>query len=166
MGKIEKVGDLESQNLSIKNNSRNTGIEKSHIALVKISPFRMKKFEINKPIQYETFFIKRSCPTLPHTVKFDSQPRTANIRLEKKCSSDNIIFITFPKSFITLVTGAIPRSRGTPGDGRTLPESIPPSGQPSARIIFSPGREKVGKGDRQEEPVVETSLCQVYRRHD
>jgi len=77
-----------------------------------------------------------------------------------------IIFITFPKSFITLATGAIPGSRGTPGDGRTLPESIPPSGQPSARILFSPGREKVGKGDRQEEPVVETGLCQVYRRHD
>ncbi len=56
MGEIEKVGYLESQNLSIKNNSRNTGIKKSRIGLVKISPFRMKKFEINKSIQYETFF--------------------------------------------------------------------------------------------------------------
>ncbi len=48
MGKIEKVGDLESQNLSIKNCLRNTGIDKSTIGLVKISPFSMKKFEINK----------------------------------------------------------------------------------------------------------------------
>jgi hypothetical protein len=48
MGKIEKGGDLESQNLGIKNCSRNTGIEKSSIGLVKISPFRMKKFEINE----------------------------------------------------------------------------------------------------------------------
>ncbi len=56
MGEIEKVGYLESQNLSIKNNSRNTVIKKSRIDLVKISPFRMKKFEINKLIQYETFF--------------------------------------------------------------------------------------------------------------
>jgi hypothetical protein len=39
MGEIEKVGDLESQNLSIKNNSRNTRIEKSHIGALKISPF-------------------------------------------------------------------------------------------------------------------------------
>jgi hypothetical protein len=36
MGEIEKVGNLESQNLSIKNHFRNTGIKKSHIALVKI----------------------------------------------------------------------------------------------------------------------------------
>ena len=56
MGEIEKGGDLESQNLGIKNCSRNTGIEKSHIGLVKISPFRMKKFEINEVIQYESFF--------------------------------------------------------------------------------------------------------------
>jgi hypothetical protein len=56
MGKIEKVGDLESQNLGIKNCSRNTGIEKNRIGSVKISPFRMKKFEINEPIQYKTFF--------------------------------------------------------------------------------------------------------------
>jgi hypothetical protein len=55
MGDIEKVGNLESQNLCIKNCSRNTGIEKSHIGSVKISPFRMKKFKINKPIQSETF---------------------------------------------------------------------------------------------------------------
>jgi hypothetical protein len=33
MGKIKKVGDLESQNLSIENRSRNTGIEKSHIVI-------------------------------------------------------------------------------------------------------------------------------------
>jgi hypothetical protein len=50
MGEIEKVCNLKSQNLSIKNCSRNTGIEKSLIGLVKISPFRMKKFEINEPI--------------------------------------------------------------------------------------------------------------------
>ncbi len=56
MGKIEKVGDFESKNLGIKNHLRNTGIEKSHIGLVKISLFRMKKFEINEPIRYETFF--------------------------------------------------------------------------------------------------------------
>ncbi len=56
MGEIEKVGDLEDQNLNIKNCLRNTGIDKSTIVLVKISPFRMMKFEINKPIQYEIFF--------------------------------------------------------------------------------------------------------------
>jgi hypothetical protein len=56
MSEIEKVGDLESRNLSIENHLRNTGIEKSHIGLVKISLFRMKKFEINELIQYETFF--------------------------------------------------------------------------------------------------------------
>jgi len=50
MGEIEKVGDLESQNLDIKNCLRNTGIEKSHISLVPISPFRMKKFESNEMI--------------------------------------------------------------------------------------------------------------------
>jgi hypothetical protein len=43
MGEIEKVGDLESQNLGIKNHLRNIGP-------VKISLFRMKKFEINKLI--------------------------------------------------------------------------------------------------------------------
>jgi hypothetical protein len=47
IGEIEKVGNLKSQNLGIKNHLRNTGIEKSHISLVKISLFRMKKFEIN-----------------------------------------------------------------------------------------------------------------------
>jgi hypothetical protein len=36
MGEIEKVGNLESQNLGIKNHLRNTGIKKSHIGLVKI----------------------------------------------------------------------------------------------------------------------------------
>jgi hypothetical protein len=36
MGEIEKVGDL--------------GIEKSHIGSVKISPFRLKKFENNELI--------------------------------------------------------------------------------------------------------------------
>ncbi len=56
MGEIEKVGNLESQNLSIKNHLRNTGIEKSHIGSVKISPFKMKKFKINELIQYKTFF--------------------------------------------------------------------------------------------------------------
>jgi hypothetical protein len=56
MGEIEKVGDLKSQNLNIKNHSRNTGIEKSHIGSVKISLFRMEKFEINKPIRNKTFF--------------------------------------------------------------------------------------------------------------
>ena len=50
IGEIEKVGNLESQNLGIKNHLRNTGIEKSHISLIKISLFRMKKFEINKLI--------------------------------------------------------------------------------------------------------------------
>ncbi len=56
MGEIEKVGDLKSQNLSIKNPSRNASIKKSHIGSVKISLVAMKKFELNKPIQYETFF--------------------------------------------------------------------------------------------------------------
>jgi hypothetical protein len=56
MGEIEKVGNRESQNLGIKNHLRNTGIKKSHIGSVKISSFRMKKFEINELIQYETFF--------------------------------------------------------------------------------------------------------------
>jgi hypothetical protein len=55
MGEIEKVGDLESRNLNIKNYLRNTGIEECHIGLVKISPFRMEKFEINEPIQNEPF---------------------------------------------------------------------------------------------------------------
>jgi hypothetical protein len=56
MGGIEKVGDLKSQNLGIKNGLRNSGIEKSLIALVKISLFRLKKFEIKELIQYKTFF--------------------------------------------------------------------------------------------------------------
>jgi hypothetical protein len=56
MCEIEKVGDLKSQNLSIKNPSRNASIKKFHFGLVKISPFRMKKFETNELIQYETFF--------------------------------------------------------------------------------------------------------------
>jgi hypothetical protein len=56
MGEIEKVGDLESQNLGIKNCLRNTSIEKFLISLVKISPFRMKKSEINELIRNETFF--------------------------------------------------------------------------------------------------------------
>jgi hypothetical protein len=42
MGEIEKVGDLKSQNLAIENCSRNTGIQKSHIGSVKISPLRKK----------------------------------------------------------------------------------------------------------------------------
>jgi len=56
MCEIEKVGDLKSQNLSIKNPSRNASIKKFHIGSVKISPFAMKKFQINKLVQYETFF--------------------------------------------------------------------------------------------------------------
>jgi len=50
ISEIEKVGDLKYQNLGIKNHLRNSGIEKSPIGSVKISPFRMKKFEINEPI--------------------------------------------------------------------------------------------------------------------
>ncbi len=50
MDEIEKVGDLESQNLDIKNCSRNTGIKKSYIGSVQISPFKMEKFEINEMI--------------------------------------------------------------------------------------------------------------------
>jgi hypothetical protein len=46
MGEIEKVGCLKSQNLSIKNRSIKYQYQKSHIGSVKISPFRMKKFEI------------------------------------------------------------------------------------------------------------------------
>jgi hypothetical protein len=56
MGEIEKVGNLKYQNLGNKNGSRNISMEKSHISLVKISPFRMAKFEINEWTQYETFF--------------------------------------------------------------------------------------------------------------
>jgi hypothetical protein len=56
MGEIEKVAILKSLNLCIKNCSRNTSMKKSHTSLVKISPFRMKKFEVNEPIQYETFY--------------------------------------------------------------------------------------------------------------
>jgi hypothetical protein len=56
MGEMEKIGNLKYQNHGIKNHLRNTCIEKSHIGLIKISPFRMKKFEINELIQYETFF--------------------------------------------------------------------------------------------------------------
>jgi hypothetical protein len=33
-----------------------SGIKKFHIILVKISPFKMKRFDINKTVQYETFF--------------------------------------------------------------------------------------------------------------
>jgi hypothetical protein len=54
--RLKKVGDLKSRNLYIKNCSRNANIKKSHISLVKISPFRMEKFEINESIQNETFF--------------------------------------------------------------------------------------------------------------
>jgi hypothetical protein len=46
----------QSWNLGIKNCSRYTGIEKSFTGSVKISQFRMKKFEINEPVQYKTFF--------------------------------------------------------------------------------------------------------------
>jgi len=56
MGEIEKGGHLKSQNISIENYPRNTSIEKSHTGSVKISLFRMKKFEINKLMQYDTFF--------------------------------------------------------------------------------------------------------------
>ncbi len=61
MGEIEKLADLESQNLGIKNCLRNIIIKKYRykeisISLVKISLFRMKKFEINKLIKYETVF--------------------------------------------------------------------------------------------------------------
>jgi hypothetical protein len=56
IGEIKKVGNLKSRYLSIKNSLRNTGIEKSCIGLVKISPFTMKKFVINELIQYKTFF--------------------------------------------------------------------------------------------------------------
>ncbi len=56
MSEIEKVSNLKYQNLSIKNCSRNTNIKKFHIGSVKISQFRMIKFEISKPIQNETFF--------------------------------------------------------------------------------------------------------------
>ncbi len=50
MGEIEKAGNLESGNLGIQNCLKNTGIEKSRIGSVKISPFRLKKFKINKPV--------------------------------------------------------------------------------------------------------------------
>ncbi len=56
MNEIEKVGNLKYQNLDIKNNSRNTGIEKSCISSVKISMFRMEKFNIIELIWNETFF--------------------------------------------------------------------------------------------------------------
>ncbi len=56
MGENEKGGDLEYQNLGIENNLRNTGIKKSRIGLVKISPVRMKKFETSERILHETFF--------------------------------------------------------------------------------------------------------------
>jgi hypothetical protein len=50
MGEIEKtmISNIEKKNFS--------SIEKSHIVLVKIFSFRMKKFEINEMIRYETFF--------------------------------------------------------------------------------------------------------------
>ncbi len=50
MGEIEKAGNLESGNLGIQNCLRNTGIEKSHIGVVKISSLIMKKFKIYKLI--------------------------------------------------------------------------------------------------------------------
>jgi hypothetical protein len=56
MGKIEKVGNLESQNLSIEKHLKIPILRNIISVLIKISPFRMKKFEINEMIQYETFF--------------------------------------------------------------------------------------------------------------
>ena len=51
MGKIGKVG-----NLDIENYLQYLTIKKSCISSFKISPFRMKKFEINELIRYKTFF--------------------------------------------------------------------------------------------------------------
>ena len=53
MCEIEKTAVL---NLEYRKQNFFAVIEKSHIILVKIPPFRMKKFEINEPIRYETFF--------------------------------------------------------------------------------------------------------------
>ena len=61
--------------------------------------------------------------------------------------------------------GACPGGRGPVGDGRTLPESVPETGQPSTRILLCTGGQEAGEGDRQEEPVVEAGLRQVHRRH-
>ncbi len=53
MGEIEKTMISNLENLK---KNFFSGIEKSCIILVKISPFTMKKFEINEPIRHETFF--------------------------------------------------------------------------------------------------------------
>jgi hypothetical protein len=56
MGEIEKRHILESQNLDIRKINFSPESRNLISFLVKISLFRMKKFEISKPIQYETFF--------------------------------------------------------------------------------------------------------------
>ncbi len=56
MGEIEKKVQSQISKSRYQKNKFFSGIEKSHIVLVKISLFRMKKFEINEPIQYKTFF--------------------------------------------------------------------------------------------------------------
>ncbi len=65
MDEIEKRHDHESQNFDIKTKNNFSGIEKSRIILLKISPFRMKKLEINGLIRYETFF-QRSVFEMSH----------------------------------------------------------------------------------------------------
>jgi hypothetical protein len=50
-----KKGAISNLQISILK-KKFSGIKKSHIILVKISPFRMKKFDINDLIRYETFY--------------------------------------------------------------------------------------------------------------
>jgi hypothetical protein len=61
MGEIEKRHNLESQNLDIGKIIFFSSMEKSHIILLKISQFWMKKFEINELIKCDTFFQQSVC---------------------------------------------------------------------------------------------------------
>ncbi len=54
MGKIEKVGNLECQNLDIRNYLRYLDIEKYPIDSFKISSFEVGNVEMNEIIQFNT----------------------------------------------------------------------------------------------------------------
>jgi len=56
MGEIQKKAQSWISKSQYLKNIIFSGIEKSRIILVKISLFRMKKFEINKPIRHKIIF--------------------------------------------------------------------------------------------------------------
>jgi hypothetical protein len=55
MGEIEKRHDLKTRKLDIEKKIFSS-IEKSCMVLFKTSPFRIKNFQINELVRYETFF--------------------------------------------------------------------------------------------------------------